>query len=230
MRRRLVNLLLETHCLLRDPNRDRGIRPGPQLERDVEWLANLSLLSSIRRAKEAPFGGYYSGLLPETDLFVYDGPEFLQIEIKDTCFSRFHVTELWARALDLHLGSACTTYSLPNRRHYVLLVVAGSVDDRLRSACVRLGIILIEPRRLPIAILQYLVPNLAPHLCGSGCTPHDLEIASLPFNRRFPVATNGILVPYGRFRSGGAVHAILRFQELATRAYYARLKADATPR
>ena len=100
MRQRLSNLLLEIHNLLRDKTRDRGNQPGSQLERDVEWLASFCWLSSYRRTKQVPFGGaYYSGLHPETDLFVYDAPQFLQIEIKDTNVSRLAVTELWARAL-----------------------------------------------------------------------------------------------------------------------------------
>jgi hypothetical protein len=138
MRLRLSNLLLEIHFLLRDEHRDRGDQPGPQLERDVEWLTKLHWLSTDRRTYKAPFNGtYYSGLRPETDLFVYDGPQFLQIEIKDMKVSRLAVTELWARALDLHLGNSLTAHHPENRSHYVVLVIAGSVDDRLRTACLR---------------------------------------------------------------------------------------------
>src|ERR1700704_1656000 len=136
MRSELSNLLLEIHLLLRDEHRSRGDQPGPQLERDVEGLARLRWLSSDRRTCRAPFqGAYYSGLRPETDLFVYDGPHFLQIEIKDTRVSRLALADLWARALDLHLGNSLANHHPENRNHYVVLVVAGSLDDRFRTAC-----------------------------------------------------------------------------------------------
>lgn len=70
--------------------------------------ARSKTVASFRTAR-APWahgGVYYSGLMPETDLFVYDGPAFLHIEAKDWSglLSRSIVTEFWARALDLHLG------------------------------------------------------------------------------------------------------------------------------
>jgi hypothetical protein len=160
MRSELSNLLFEIHLLLRDEHRSRGNQPGPQLEQDVERLARLRWLSSDRRTCKAPFqGAYYSGLRPETDLFVYDGPQFLQIEIKDTRVSRLAVSDLWARALDLHLGNSLAAHHPENRSHYVALVAAGSLDDRLRIACLRWGIILIEPLRLPLVVLPKLLSN-----------------------------------------------------------------------
>jgi hypothetical protein len=221
MRQRLSNLLLEIHFLLCDKRRDRGDQPGTRLEQDVEDLARQCWLSSKRRTKQAPFGGAcYSGLQPETDLFVYDGPQFLQVEIKDTNITRLAVTELWARALDLHLGYSCATYHPEYRNHYVVLVVAGSVDDRLRAACLRWGINLVEPLRLPIPVLESLVPGSGSKMGMCGCSARDLDLAIRPFNQRFPSAGNGILVPYGRFRSRSVVGSVLRFQTLVTGLYY----------
>jgi hypothetical protein len=221
MRQRLSNLLLEIHCLLRDKSRDRGDQPGVRLERDVERLASLCWVSSDRRTKQAPFGGAcYSGLQPETDLFVYDGPQFLQVEIKDTNITRLAVTELWARALDLHLGYSFAAYHPQYRNHYVVLVAAGRVDDRLRAACLRWGINLVEPLRLPIAVLQSLVANPGNGMTLRGCAVRDLDLAIRPFNQRFPSASNGILVPYSRFRSSSVVGSVLRFQSLVTDIYY----------
>ena len=227
MRLRLTNLLLEIHFLLRDERRVRGDQPGPQLERDVEWLTKLRWLSTDRRAYRAPFdGAYYSGLRPETDLFVYDGPQFLQIEIKDTKVSRLAVTELWARALDLHLGNSLTAHHPENRSHYVVLVAAGSVDDRLRTACLRWGINLVEPLRLPLHVLLTLMPNHRSEMNICRCSTRDLEIATLPFNVRFPSASNGVLVPYGRFRSRSAADSILKFQALMTGIYHSERQSS----
>jgi hypothetical protein len=221
MRQRLSTLLFEIHLLLRDTDRDRGVQPGVPLERDVEWLASRSWLSSSRRTRQAPFGGTsYSGLQAETDLFVHDGPEFLQIEIKDTNITRLAVTDLWARALDLHLGYSIATYHPEYRNQYVVLVAASDIDDRLRAACLRWGIHLVDPHRLPIAILQSLVPNSGNEMTLSGCAARDLDMASLPFNHRFPSTSNGVLLPYGRFRRNYAVGSLLRFQTLVTSVYY----------
>ena len=84
MRPALSRYLLDVYRLLRDEHRERGLRPGPALERDLEGLAQSRWLHTERRARRGPFGGaYYSGLAPETDLFVYDGPQFLHVEAKD---------------------------------------------------------------------------------------------------------------------------------------------------
>lgn len=107
MRSALSQYLADIHELLRDEQRQRGTWPGVYLEQDLETLAHARSLWTERRVRRAPYGGaYYSGLTPETDLFVYDGPQFLHIEAKDVCaaIGRAIPTEFWARALDLHLG------------------------------------------------------------------------------------------------------------------------------
>ncbi len=84
MRDSLSEFLWDAYRLLRDQSRDRGTPPGSALERDLQELAQLRWLHTERRTRRGPHGGtYYSGLSPETDLFVYDGPEFLHIEAKD---------------------------------------------------------------------------------------------------------------------------------------------------
>src|SRR5438046_2448624 len=118
MRFALSDFLLDVHLLLRDNGRERGVRPGVCLERDLEALAHSRWLHTERRVRRGPHGGvYYSGLAPETDLFVYDGPQFLHVEAKDLSYpvGRAVPTEFWARALDLHLGRTRDTFSeLPN--------------------------------------------------------------------------------------------------------------------
>jgi hypothetical protein len=52
----------------------------------------------------------------------------------------------------------------------------------------------------------------------AGCSIHDLKWASLPYNDRFPRESDGVLFPFGPLRSKGALTALLRFQQLATRA------------
>jgi hypothetical protein len=231
MRLQLSNLLLEIHFLLRDERRDRGALPGPQLERDVEWLTRLRGLSADRRIHWAPFNGtYYSGLQPETDVCVYHGPQFLQIEVKDTKASRLAVTDLWARALDLHLGNSLTTHHPENRCHYVVLVVSRGVDDRLRTACLRWGINLVEPFRLPLHGLPTMVTNHKAEMNICGCSQRDLEVATLPFNLRFPSANNGVLIPYGRLRNRSTVESILKFQELVTNIYHSERSSGASRR
>src|SRR5881296_195344 len=103
MRARLVRYLFDVHCLLRNEHRQRGARPGVYLEQDLEDIAHGRWLHTELRARRAPYGGvYYSGLAPETDLFVYDGPQFLHLEAKDMSsgVGRAVPTEFWARALD----------------------------------------------------------------------------------------------------------------------------------
>src|SRR5689334_6024119 len=98
MRASLSDYLLAVHLLLRDVRRLRGDPPGSALERDLESIARARWLRAERRVRRGPHGGvYYSGLRPETDLFIYDGPEFLHIEAKDLSgpLTRAIPTEFW---------------------------------------------------------------------------------------------------------------------------------------
>lgn len=219
MRTALSSYLLEVHQLLGDQRRDRGIWPGSALERDLQALAESRWLHAERRVRRGPYGGvYYSGLRPETDLFVYDGPEFLQIEAKDLTgsMSRAIPTEFWARALDLHLGRARDTLPEARKDHYPVLVFSTSVTDELRAACIRWGISLLEPRRIPFAILGFLEDGIGDCLQQAGCSAEDLRWACLPYNDRFPRNNGGVLFPFGPIRSKPAVAALLRLQRIAT--------------
>lgn len=221
MRAALSSFLLEAHSLLRDASRDRGCPPGSALERNLEAIATARWLRTERRVRRGPHGGvYYSGLCPETDLFVYDGPEFLQIEAKDLSdrLGRVIPTEFWARALDLHLGRARDSLPESRREHYPVLVVTSQATDELRGACIRWGLCLLEPSRLPLPILASRHDELAELLRQAGSSPQDLSWAALPYNGRFPRESDGVLFPFGPLRSKGALRALLRFQELATEA------------
>jgi hypothetical protein len=221
MRAALSSFLLEAHWLLRDATRHRGSPPGVALERDLEAIAAAHWLRTERRARRGPHGGvYFSGLSPETDLFVYDGPEFLQIEAKDLSnpLSRVIPTEFWARALDLHLGRARNSLPESRKAHFPVLVVANQATDELRGACIRWGLCLLEPSRLPFPVLASYTGELTDLLQQAGSCRHDLNWASLPYNDRFPRGSGGVLFPFGPLRSRGALTALLRFQQLATHA------------
>lgn len=221
MRTALSGYLLEVHQLLRDQRRHRGMPPGSALERDLEAIAESRWLHAERRVRRGPHGGvYYSGLTPETDLFVYDGPEFLQIEAKDLSGSmgRFIPTEFWARALDLHLGRARDTLPEARKNHYPVLVTSTNVTDELRVACIRWGISLLEPQRIPLAVLASLEGAITDLLQEARCSGYDLRWACLPYSERFPRDQGGILFPFGPIRSRQAVAALLRLQQIATGA------------
>jgi hypothetical protein len=221
MRTTLAAYLLDAHRLLSDHSRDRGSPPGSALERDLESIAERRWLRAERRVRRGPHGGvYYSGLRPETDLFVYDGPEFLQIEAKDFSgrIGRFIPTEFWARAMDLHLGRARNTLPEARKDHYPVLVVSSDVTDDLRAACIRWGICLLEPRRVPFPALPSQDDSIQDLLSAAGCNAHDLNWASLPYNERFPRSERGVLFPFGPIRSPLAVAALLRLQRMATAA------------
>lgn len=228
MRAALSSFLLEAHWLLRDASRNRGSPPGVALERDLEAIAADRWLRTERRVRRGPHGGvYYSGLSPETDLFVYDGPEFLQIEAKDhsSPLSRPIPTEFWARALDLHLGRARDSLPESRKAHFPVLVVSNLATDELRGACIRWGICLLEPSRLPFPVIASFPDAVKELLQQAGCSSHDLKWASLPYNHRFPRESDGVLFPFGPLRSKGALAALLRFQQLATRADFAYVAA-----
>lgn len=221
MRAALSSFLLEAHWLLRDASRHRGSPPGSALERDLEAIATARWLRTERRVRRGPHGGvYYSGLSPETDLFVYDGPEFLQIEAKDLSnpLGRVIPTEFWARALDLHLGRVRDSLPESRKRHFPVLVVANQAADELRGACIRWGLCLLEPSRLPLPVLASRPDELASELRQAGSSLQDLSWAILPYNDRFPRDSDGVLFPFGPLRSKGALEALLRFQQLATQA------------
>lgn len=221
MRSALTNYLLDVHLLLCDQRRERGFPPGSALECDLQATAEAKWLHAERRVRRGPHGGaYYSGLRPETDLFVYDGPEFLQIEAKDLSGSmgRFIPTEFWARALDLHLGRARDTLPEARKDHYPVLVISTYVTDELRAACIRWGISLLEPQRIPFAVLGSLEGAITHLVQEAGCSVHDLRWACLPYSERFPRDQGGVLFPFGPIRSRQAVAALLRLQQIATRA------------
>jgi hypothetical protein len=221
MRAALSGFLLEAHWLLRDATRQRGSPPGSALERDLEAIATARWLRTERRVRRGPHGGvYYSGLSPETDLFVYDGPEFLHIEAKDLSspLSRVITTEFWARALDLHLGRARASLPESSKAHFPVLVIANQATDDLRGACVRWGICLVEPNRVPFPVLGSHPDAMGGLLQQAGCSLQDLKLAALPYNDRFPRGSDGILLPFGSLRSKGAMTALLRLQQLATHA------------
>ncbi len=223
MRTALSDFLLEAHGLLRDPGRRRGSPPGFALETDLEAIAAALWLRTERRVRRGPHGGvYYSGLSPETDLFVYDGPEFLHIEAKDLSnrLNRVIPTEFWARALDLHLGRVRDSLPESRKAHFPVLAVSSQATDELRGACVRWAICLLEPGRLPIPVLASS-PNFE-LLQQAGCRVQDLEWACLPYNDRFPRHNEGVQFPFGPLRSKGALTALLRFQLLATQASICR--------
>lgn len=184
-------------------------------------LAYSRCLHTERRVRRGPHGGaYYSGLEPETDLFVYDGPQFLHLEAKDVSggVGRAVPTEFWARALDLHLGRACDTLPDSPRDHYSVLVVSSNSNDQMRAACIRWGICLVEPSRIPLAVLANMEAEIGECLQGAGCSREDLRWARLPFNQRFPRRQDCVLFPLGPLRNRATVDALLRFQRIATRA------------
>lgn len=221
MRAVLSSFLLEAHWLLRNASRHRGSPAGSALERDLEAIANARWLRTERRVRRGPHGGvYYSGLSPETDLFVYDGPEFLQIEAKDLSkpLNRAIATEFWARALDLHLGRARDSLPESRKEHFPVLVVTNQATDELRGACIRWGICLLEPSRLPLPVLASRPDELAEPLRHAGSNLQDLNWAALPYSDRFPRGPAGVLFPFGPLRSKAALKALLRFQQLATQA------------
>jgi hypothetical protein len=221
MKVNLSRYLLDVYRLLRDEHRVRGMRPGPGLERDLESLARARWLHTERRVRRGPLGGaYYSGLAPETDLFVYDGPQFLHVEAKDLRDTpgRAVPTEFWARALDLHLGRACATLSESPRDHYVVLVISSNSNDMMRAACLRWGICLVEPSRVPLLVFEAMEPSMVDYLRQAGCSALDLRCACLPFNRRFPREADGVLLPLGRMRNRSVIDALLRFQSIAGRS------------
>lgn len=235
MRSSLSDYLLEVHYLLRDASRRRGAPPGSALEYDLEAIARTRWLRAERRVRHGPHGGtYYSGLSPETDLFVYDGPEFLQIEAKDLSspLSRMIPTEFWARSLDLHLGRARDSLPETRKTHYPILVASTDVRDELRSACIRWGICLLDPKRIPLPVLAARADEIANLLQEANCNLQDLRWACLPYDDRFPRYTGGVQFPFGPIRSKRAVAALLRFQSLASRVTFARApmaaSADAT--
>ena len=221
MRAALSSFLLEAHWLLRDASRQRGSPPGSALERDLEAIATARWLRTERRVRRGPHGGvYYSGLSPETDLFVYDSPEFLHIEAKDhsSPLNRAIPTEFWARALDLHLGRARDSLPESRKAHFPVLVISNQASDELRGACVRWGIILLEPSRLPLPVLASYPDAIKELFQRAGCSVQDLNWALLPYNDRFPRNGDGVLFPFGPLRSKGALAALLRLQQFATHA------------
>jgi hypothetical protein len=220
MRTSLSDYLLDVHLLLRDTNRRRGTPPGSALECDLEAIANARWLRAERRVRRGPYGAvYYSGLSPETDLFVYDGPEFLQIEAKDLCrpMSRTTAAEFWARSLDLHIGRAKDSLEGPRKAHYPVLVVSTDVSDQLRGACIRWGICLLEPGRVPFPVLASQEAAITDLLQEVNCSLQALTWACRPYNERVPRYAGGVQFPFGPIRSRGSVAALLRFQQLATR-------------
>jgi hypothetical protein len=223
MRASLSDYLLQVHLLLRDRNRRRGTPAGSALERDLEAIAHAKWLRAERRVRHGPHGGaYYSGLRPETDVFVYDGPEFLQIEAKDLGgpMSRTTPTEFWARALDLHLGRAKDSLPEVRKAHYPVLVASIDVSDQLRIACIRWAICLLEPGRVPFPVLASRQTGIADLLQVANCSLDTLTWACCPYNERFPRYAGGVQFPFGPIRSKRSVAALLRFQQLATRANY----------
>lgn len=219
MRASLSDYLLAVHLLLRDAGRQRGTPPGSALEHDLESIANARWLRAERRVRRGPHGGaYYSGLTPETDLFVYDGPEFLQIEAKDLSgpMTRTIPTEFWARSLDLHLGRARDSLPEARKAHYPVLVASTVVSDRLRGACLRWGICLLEPARLPFPALASQEEVITDLLQEANCSLQDLRWACLPYNEKFPRYAGGVQFPFGPIRSKLSLAGLLRFQHLAT--------------
>lgn len=222
MRTALRRYLLDVHLLLRNEQRDRGATPGAALELDMEFLAQARSLYVERRVKRGPYGGtYYSGLSPETDLFVYDGPQFLHIEAKDTSTSiaRSVPTEFWARALDLHLARSYNTPPELTKDHYPILVAAYDANDSLRAACLRWGICLVEPCLVPLPVLVGSLEEIEECLRHALCTKEDVDWTCGPMNRRFPRRDSGIVFHPGRFRTNSTIDAILRFQRIASRAF-----------
>jgi hypothetical protein len=227
MRASLSDYLLQVHLLLRDVSRQRGTPPGSALEHDLEAIAQARCLRAERRVRRGPHGGvYFSGLNPETDLFVYNGPEFLQIEAKDLSvpLGRMIPTEFWARSLDLHLGRARESLPQTRNAHYPILVTSTDVSDVLRGACIKWGICLLEPKRVPLPVLAAREEEITNLLQEANCSLQCLRWACLPYNDRFPRYTDGVQFPFGPVRSRRAVVALLQFQYLATRREFARLQ------
>lgn len=197
MKRVLADYLLEVHTLLRDKSRFRGLPPGMLLEQDIEDLAVARALHSERRTRTGAYGGaYYSGLAPETDLFVYNGSEFLHIEAKDTAggISRAVPTEFWARALDLHLARSFDTLADACRDHYPVLVAASEPSDAIRGACLRWGICLVEPGRVPLPAVAQAQIDLEDCLRRALCSrnhvgPH--EVGTLVSQKHSPLTSQG---------------------------------------
>ena len=226
MRASLSDYLLQVHLLLRDVSRRRGMPPGSALEHDLEAIAQARWLRAERRVRRGPHGGvYFSGLNPETDLFVYDGPEFLHIEAKDLAvpLGRAIPTEFWARSMDLHLGRARALLPEARYAHYPVLVTSTDVSDLLRIACIRWGICLLEPSRVPFQVLASREGELTNLLPEANCSLEDLRWACLSYNERFPRYTGGIQFPFGPIRSRRAVVALLQVQCRATHGEFARL-------
>ncbi len=222
MRPALATYLLNVQMLLKDKGRDRGARPGPLLEVDLEKIAHAGWLPVERRVHHAPFQGvYFSGLKPETDLFVYDGPQFLHVECKDLAggITRAILTEFWGRALDLHMGRGAYTLPEAIKDHFPVLVVASEASDQLRAACIRWSITLIEPSRIPLPVLNFEVSKLTHLFEGTACIERDLRWASLPFNQRNPRGDDGILLPIGRERTRWRLEGLLRFQQNASNQF-----------
>jgi hypothetical protein len=227
MQKRLASLLLDVHALLNDAARQRGAPPGAALEMDIERLAALHWLPTERRIRCGALGStYFSGLTPETDLFAYAKPEFLQAEVKDySCgIGRAVVTELFARAMDLHLGRSRRVHPDSAWDHYVVLVAAGGVNQSLRVACLRFGICLVEPRLMPLPVLGRHLSTLKPLLVDAGCTQHAMCTACLPFSRRFPRDQGAVRLDAGELQSDRVVQSLLRFQELGTHSMRKRCK------
>jgi hypothetical protein len=220
MRQRLLNLLFDVYVHLNDSRRERGQPPGVALEVDIERLAGKHWLVTERRTRRGPLGSaYYSGLSPETDLFAYAKPEFVQAEIKDlsSTVGRTVVTDLFARAMDIHLGRAYDGDPDAAWDHYAVLIAAGGADDVMRAACLRLGICLIEPQLVPLPVLGRSLMVRDPLLIEAGCPQRDLRIACLPFSRRFPCNRGAVCLDASALHSNRIVGALLRFQELGTR-------------
>ena len=196
LRATLCKFLMDACRLVRDESRDRGLRPGVLFEMDLERRAHAHLLHAERRVFEAPHGGtYYSGLKPETDLFVYDGPQFLQIEAKDlSCgVSRAIVHDFWARAIDLHAGRLCESYQDLRADHFVILVVTSKVTESLRIACLRYSIVLLEPNLFPFALFVPYLGQLERMLNLTRCRLEDVKWASQPFNTSYPGGAFGLV-------------------------------------
>lgn len=225
MQERLASLLLDVHALIGDLARQRGTPAGPALEIDIERLASLRWLPTERRTRSGALGSsYYSGLAPETDLFAYARPEFLQAEVKDySCnIGRAVVTELFARAIDLHLGRLRRIRPAAAWDHHVVLVAAGGVSPSLRVACLRFGICLVEPRLIPLPVLGRHLSTLRPLLANANCTEHDLYTGCLPFSQRFPHEQGGVRLDTGTLRSDRVVQSLLQFQVLGTQSVQKR--------
>jgi hypothetical protein len=225
MDKRFADWLLDVHALLNDGSRQRGVPPGSALETDIERLASRHWLPTERRIRRGPLGAsYYSGLTPETDLFAYARLEFLQTEVKDySCaIGRAVVAELFARAVDLHMGRARHVNPELAWDHYVALVAAGGADQNVRVACLRFGICLVEPCLVPLPVLGKHLPTLKHLLVDSACPEDALRTACLPFSQRFPHEHGAVWMDGGTLHSDRVVQCLLRFQALGSRVMWRR--------